>query len=416
MNDTRFKILYIIFIVICILYPSKYIVGPISIRHIISLIMLASCLLEGFRADKYLFLYCGFLLFLGISSVATGFGGTFFNKLFGTYLPIVAAYASTFLLIKKFEGTNLLVWTIVCIGVLNAIVTIGQFFNWTVVDELCSILRFEIDEKYTTISDIKESEGITLPGLFNSVENGYFLSATALLVLFNKKSSFYLNVLLWSIVMAASFLAQERAGFMLAIIFSAFIIGKHFISGNNVVGFIVVTILFVVCAYFIINHIDDLLSSDFRYIKGFEEGNRGEYRYITWRYIFNNPMGGFYEFDSTGYNHPHNFILNAFLFGGFFGGICVLLLLTLQIIRIIPYLYRNTKSEYSQWAFIWGLMYVDYSIVSMVHNASIVQGIMPFFIWWGAFLAYAEFKEEEKTFEVINERDEDIIFYTKISR
>lgn len=393
----RFKLLYIIFIVICILYPSKYIVGPISIRHIISLIMLASCLLEGFRADKYLYLYCGFLLFLGISSVATGFGGTFFNKLFGTYLPFVAAYASTFLLIKKFEGTNLLVGTIVCIGVLNAIVTIGQFFDLSLAEKISSILHVEIDEKYVTLLDFKEeSEGLALPGLLGTVDNGYFLSATALLTLYNKNCRFSINVCLWMIVITASFLAQERAGFLIAIVFSALIVRRNLLSKNKTVGYFVLIAFLLIGALAIYSYLDDILSSDLRYSKGFEGDGRSEYRIVSWSYLFQNPMGGFYYFDALGHHHPHNFFVNAFLYGGFWGGICLIVLFVLQIVRITPYLFRTNDSKMFQWAFIWGIMYIDYSLNSMVHNASIVQGILPFFVWWGAFLASDELYEEDE--------------------
>lgn len=397
----RFKLLYIIFIVICILYPSKYIVGPISFRHIISVIMLAACIWEGFRSDKYLYLYYGFVFFLGISSIATGFAGTFFNRLLGSYLPMVTAYAATYLLIKKKEGTNVIIWTFVFIGILNALVTIGQFFNWGIIDDLFSFLRFEIDDNFTTISELKDAEGLTLPGLMGNVNNGFFLSATALLILYNRQCNFYFNILLWLVVMAASFLAQERAGFMLACAFSAFIVGNHYFSKNTTLGFFAVVIMLIVSAYLINFYMEEVLSSELRYAKGLEGDSRSEYRSVTWNYILNNPMGGFYEFNSNGNNHPHNYFLNAFLFGGFFGGIFVILLLILQVIKIIPFLFRNKETEESKWAFIWGLIYIDYTLNSLVHNASIVQGIMPFFIWWGAFLAYAELHEEEQN-EIID--------------
>ena len=395
----RFKILYVAFILICILYPNIIIFGPISYRHIISLIMLVVCILEGFKPDVYLYLYYGFLLFLGISSIATGFSGVFFNKLFGTYIPIVAAYAATYLLIKKYDGTNIIVWTIVCVGVLNAIVTIGQFFDWSIADSICSILNVEIDEKYVNILDNKEdSEGTALPGLLGSVDNGYFLSATALLSLYNKNCKIPINLFVWLIIIAASFLAQERAGFILALFFSAFIVGDYFYSmKNKTAGLVLLVFVLIVCASVVYSYMDDIMSSELRYTKGFEGDDRSVLRSETWDYVLNNPMGGFYEFNSSGHQHPHNFLMNAFLFGGFLGGIILIALLFIQIIRIIPYVFRHLESKEAQWAFIWGLMYIDYSLNSMVHNASIVQGVMPFFIWWGAFIACADLNEEEMT-------------------
>lgn len=398
----RFKIIYLLFVVYCIVYPYKVLAGPITFRHVISLLMLGVCIYEGFRSDRYLYLYYVFVLFFGISSIATGFIGDFVRGFFGTYISMIAAYVATYLLIKKYDGTGFLVWTLICIGLLNAIVTIGQFFDSGIIDSLCSFMRIEINEKYAGFVDYSESGGFALPGLLSSLNNGYFLSATALLVLYNKKCNFYINFILWLVIMAASFLAQERAGFMLAIAFSAFIVGEYFFTKKKAIGYIVLIILLIISASVIYSYMDDILSSELRYTKGFEGDNRSEYRAVTWNYLFNNPMGGFFAFDASGHMHPHNFFVNAFLFGGFFGGLCLIVLLLLQFIRIIPYLFRNPGSDMAQWAFIWGLMYIDYSINAMVHNPSIAQGVMPFFIWWGAFISSAELSEENQSLELDN--------------
>ena len=392
----KFKIVYLLFFLFCIVYPYKVIAGPITFRHVFSLLMLGLCIYEGFQSDKYLYLYYAFVLLFGISSVAMGHAGEYFRGLFGTYISMIAAYAATYILIKKYDGTNLLVWTIVCIGILNAVVTIGQFFEWSITEELCSLLKVEVDDKYVSIIESQESESnsLSLPGLLSSLNNGYFLSATALLILFNKKCNFYINFLLWLVVIGASFVAQERAGFMIAIVFSAFIVGDYFFSKSKTAGFFALVIILIVSASVLYAFLDDILASELRYTKGLEGDARGEYRSVTWDYILHNPMGGFFEFESEGHHHPHNFFLNTFLFGGFLGGICLIVLLIFQIIKIVPYLFRNKDSEEAQWAFIWGLMYIDYTINSMVHNPSIVQGVVPFFIWWGAFLAYSERDEE----------------------
>lgn len=392
----KFKIVYLLFFLFCIVYPYKVIAGPITFRHVVSLFMLGLCIYEGFQSDKYLYLYYAFVLLFGISSVAMGHAGDYFRGLFGTYISMIAAYAATYILIKKYDGTNLLVWTIVCIGILNAVVTIGQFFEWSITEKLCSLLKVEVDDKYVSIIESQESDSnsLSLPGLLSSLNNGYFLSATALLILFNRKCNFYINFLLWLVVIGASFVAQERAGFMIAIVFSAFIVGDYFFSKSKTAGFFALVIIMIVSASAIYAFLDDILASELRYTKGLEGDARGEYRSVTWDYILHNPMGGFFEFESEGHHHPHNFFLNTFLFGGFFGGICLIVLLIFQIIKIVPYLFRNKDSEEAQWAFIWGLMYIDYTINSMVHNPSIVQGVVPFFIWWGAFLAYSELDEE----------------------
>lgn len=393
----KFKILYIIFIIVCVIYPFKLIYEPVTYRHILSLFILGVCIYEGFKSEKYLYLYFVFLFCLGFSSILTGYAGQFINKFFGTYIPIITAYTSTYILIKKYKGTNLLVWLFVGIAVFDALVTIGQFFHLGIVDRLYEGLRLDYNEEFHDKSGRRISlEGFAIPGLFDTVVNGYFLSATSLLVLFNKKSNIIINICLWLIVIIASLLAQERTGFFLAIIFSAFIIGKYIFAKSKSIGFVLVTVFFAVAAYFAVSYSDLLFSSDLRFAKGFETDSRDEMRAEAWNYLFSNPFGGAYDYDASGYRAPHNFFLNAFLYGGIIGGIFIIVLLVLQVIRIYPYLFRGKNTEYAQWAFIFGLMYIDYSLNSMLHNASIIHGTFMFFVWWGAFLGFAFLDEKEE--------------------
>ena len=84
----KFKIVYLLFFLFCIVYPYKVIAGPITFRHVVSLFMLGLCIYEGFQSDKYLYLYYAFVLLFGISSVAMGHAGDYFRGLFGTYISI----------------------------------------------------------------------------------------------------------------------------------------------------------------------------------------------------------------------------------------------------------------------------------------------------------------------------------------
>ena len=44
-----FKVFYIVFILVCVLYPFRAIVAPITYRHILSLVMLGFCLFLKFK-------------------------------------------------------------------------------------------------------------------------------------------------------------------------------------------------------------------------------------------------------------------------------------------------------------------------------------------------------------------------------
>lgn len=394
-----YKVFYILLIIVCVLYPLKMIVAPITFRHIFSLLMFVFCLFLGFKTDKYITLYLAFLFFLGISSAITGFFGTYVNKLFGTYLPAITVWMSTYLLIKKYNGIGVLVWLFVGIGALNAIITIGQFFSMEFVNVLFERFQFATDEEFLEKAGRRlTAEGLVIPGLFSSVLNGYFLSASALLILYNKKCNIIINIVLWVVVMVASFMAQERAGFFLAIAFSAYIIVQYFFSKSRLTG-IVMTLIFVIALVIIVStYLDFLFSSDSRFAKGFESDGRSELRDVTWRYLFKNPLGGVYEFFDANNRPPHNYFTNAFLYGGIFGGISLIVLLILQVVRILPFIVHIPKTDNDKWAFIWGLMYIDLSINSMVHNASLVTGqLLFFYICWSAFHALSTLENKVKT-------------------
>ena len=392
-----FPVLYVIFLVICVLYPFKTIVGPVAFRHVFSLFLLGVCIREGFRSDKYLHLYFIFLFFLAISSTLTGYIGFFFNKLLGTYMPFITAYAATYLLIKKYNCAGLLAWLIVGFAVFDAIVTIGQFFNLDYVERIYSIMNMDLDEEFGEKMGRKDMlEGYAIAGIFDSVANGYFLSATAILALFNKKCSIIFRILLWLIILVASLLAQERSGFFMALAFSVFIIGRFFMSKGKKLGIIMVVVFVAIAGFFILSNVDLLFSSNLRFAKGFENDGRESFRAVAWDYLFQNPLGGFYDFMESGNRGSHSFFVNAFLYGGIFGGLCVIVLVILQVVKILPYLFSKPKTEYAEWSFIWGLMYIDYTINSMVHNASIMSGTLFFFVWWGAFLGFVALDERER--------------------
>ena len=395
MNNKVYRILYVIFIIVSVLYRYEMITSTVSYRHVISLIMLGVSLFAGYRADKYMWLYVAFLLCFALSSFVTGYSGLFFNRFFGTYLPFITACSATYVLITKFQGADLLIWLFVGIGLFDAVITIGQFFRWGFVDHVYSIFSFSYDKDFLELSHQRSDfYGRVLVGLFDPVTNGYFLSAMSLLVLCNKKCKIFINVALWVVVISASFLAQERSGFFLAVILSVFIFIRYLGQKIGYFGIIVGVIIMLFLAVYAANHTGLLLNGDFRYSKGLDMQNRDELRNSAWTYILHNPIGGLFDYTAKGNGHPHIFFINAFLYGGLFGGIIVIYLLFLQLIRIFPFLFKKLSDLNAEWAFVWGLMYVDYTLISMLHNASILSGTFLFFIWWGAFVAFSDMATE----------------------
>ena len=396
-----FKVLYFIYLILAYLFPTVNVVGSLSIRHIMMLVMLVACIVKGIRWDGNMTLYTVFWAFFGLSSVLTGFAGVFFSKFFGTFMQAYVIFFATYVLIKKYDGANWLYYFFLVFGLLDAIVTIGQFYHMGFAERIVELIGTNYDEDFISRMERYDiMEGVAVQGLVDSVRNGYFLSAMAVLALYNRKGRITLfNLIVWFVIMAASLLAQERMGFFVAVLLSFLI----FISTVSVrfgrIGWLVVVLFAFVALVFLPMGWEALQGGDLRFSKEIDiAGERGALARIGWDYFINHPLGAYYEYDFLGYPYPHNVFVNMFLTGGIFGGIAVLIMFFKQIVAIVKYLFRSMRTRKITIASMWGLMFIAYSLNSITHNASIVFGTYDFFIFWGAFEAI----KKKENLSVIN--------------
>lgn len=387
-----FKILYFIYLTLAFLFPTITVVGVLSIRHIAMIVMLFVCIGKGVHWDKYMTLYTVFLLFFGISSVLTGYSGVFFTRLMGTFLQVYVVYFSTYILVKEYRGEVLLFYYVLGLGLLNAIVTIGQFYNLSFADRIVAFLGISYEENIASYMErFDVMEGIALQGLVGSVNNGYFLSAIAVLSLYNRKGKITIvNLAMWGVVMIASFLAQERMGFFVALLMS-FVVFVYVISNKlKRTGWLFVIIFGVLALSLLPRGIDLLQGGELRYSSEINLSNeRGSLARTGWNYFLNNPMGGFFEYESK-YPYPHNVFINMFVVGGLFGGIVILILFTMQLMVLGKYLVKILRKQQITFTAFYGLMFLAYTINSLTHNLSIVLGTFEFFLFWSAFEAMRE--------------------------
>lgn len=390
-----FKTLYFIYITLAFLFPTTNVVGVMSLRHIVMLVMLFICVTKGVRWDKYLTLYTVFLFFFGLSSIITGYGLQFLYRLLGSFLQVYVFYFSTDVLVKEYHGEKGLYYFFLAFGLLDALVTIGQFYHLGFADRIINLLGITYEETLASYMDRFDTmEGIALQGLLGSVHNGYFLSAIAVLALYNKKGKLsLLNLGLWGVVMVASFLAQERMGFFVALLVS-FIVFVFAISNRmGKSGWFAVFVFAGLVLFLLPKGMDLLQGGNTRYSG--EISIAAERGYLTrsgWSYFLNNPMGAFFEYTLQN-EYPHNVIVNMFLVGGLFGGVAVLILFVKQLVVLAWYLVNLLKRHHLTFAAVWGLMFLAYTINSLTHNLSIVLGTFEFFLFWSAFKALREREE-----------------------
>lgn len=388
----KFKIYYCIFLIICLFYPFLYVYEAISIRHIAAVVMIVWLIMIGeFKIDKFVKIFCIFLFFYGLSSIVTGFGSEYINKLFGTYLSCIAFYMSTKTMIIKYDSLKWVVYLILCIAIVDAIVTIGQFFNNPIARGVTLLLRVQnVDEllweKYESGGGLM---GVAAGGLLGDIENGYFLSAATILSLFNMKNG-KIGIINWALfifLFFALFATQERAGLGMGVLCCGTYI---FINTKEYRSNIWIIALFVVFAvYFGGQYLSSIVDIDStRYgLEGSDMGGRKELSSGAWSYILSNPLGGAFDFFAKGNREPHNFIANSFLYGGILGGLVVIAIIFSQLVRITKIIVKSFRShKYSYSIVVFSLMYLAYTGNSAFHNLSLATGADMFFLLWGAIV------------------------------
>ena len=220
----KFKILYSIFLVVSLFYSTVPILGPISIRHIMTIIMLGVCYLEGgLKLDRFLRWYMLFMLFYIVVEAGSGYSSYIFGKILGTYLASIVLYISTKVIIEKYQAAHLIISILVILGLINAIEAIWQFTGNPIAQILPRILHISLSEEDIAYYNAREDfHGYGVGGLMGIVTSGYFLSATSVLALYNKKDKISIvNWVAFAVIFFALFLVQERSGLMASIICAA---------------------------------------------------------------------------------------------------------------------------------------------------------------------------------------------------
>ena len=265
----RYKILYILFFIAALLYGNYRIFWGITPRNVMTIVMMVVCIIEDrrFFLDKWFGIYLFFLLFFAMSSMLTGYLSQFLHRLIGFFLVGYVGYWSTKILVKKYEAVRLVLSLFLIIGLLDIVVTIGQFYNvpfFTVIPQLMGI---SVDAEFLDdLNTGEEALGVVLPGIMaTDVYNGYFLMVIGVLSFCFLRSGFRIIALLpWLLTMVASFMVQQRAPFYILIFVSAFVIIKVVLLGKSRFKWLFVLLLLVLIPIGVEHLYDFLISGDSR--------------------------------------------------------------------------------------------------------------------------------------------------------
>lgn len=387
----RYKILYVLFIVTTLLYGAWHVMGPLSLRHIMTIIMGFICLLEcrRFYFDKYLGLYFIFVVFWELSSFITGYPSEFFHDFVGYVVVTYVAYWATVLLKRKSNSLQVLFYAIIAIGLLDSAVTVSQAFNVPLFDSILSRLHLTVDnEMYLSrLSREDDLMGFSIPGIFESpVYNGHFLIMSTLFSLSLQKYRFRpIGMIITFLLFSGLFFCQQRAPFFLSLLLFLFVVYKTYISGRSIwIKTVTITVLSIVFMVFIGEYSTVLSSMGTRYDDGFsvKDDPRSAIYSFAIEWISNHPFGNLYELIQI--KHPHNFFLNAFVYAGWIGGLFIIFDLFIQLVLVIKTLVKTINTSTFS-SLVLAATYLGLTGNSMFHNISIVSGDAMTWITWAAF-------------------------------
>lgn len=380
-----FKILYSIYLIVSLFYGTVPIMGSISVRHILTIIMLGACYLEGgLKLDRFLKWYMGFLLFYVVVEAGSGYSSYVFGKILGTYLASIVLYMATKVVIEKYNAEHLIISILIILGLINAIEAIGQYFGNPIALALPQILHIPMSEEDLELIVNSDTPLQNVAGLMGIVTSGYFLSAISVLALYSKKEKITtLNWALFAVIFFALFLVQERSGLIAGIICAILYLSLVSLSGQRYVKNAI--LICIVATIITSGFVSKIVSfEDTRYSTlGMSDRKRISIATDAISWVLHNPIGGKSYYYAMGGYYPHNFFANALLFGGIIGGGILIGILFVQLSKIINIVSGYYKSStYSPLLIAICMAYLCYTINSLFHNYSLVTGGEMIFLLW----------------------------------
>lgn len=390
-------LVYILFFIAQLLYGSWHVWGPLTPRHIMTIVMFVFCIRErAFIIDKYMPWFYTFVTVFLLLGLTGGYESDTLSKFIAYYFVSIVAYYSSLVFLQKYNGGYCLVIVLILLGILNSLITIGNMFMMPWAANITDILHVSNnDELLSNVysrTNTDSMDGFAVPGLINAVGNGYLMSYLTILSLFSKDKKIHLyNIVIYVLFLTTLALIQERSAFVAGSVLSIYAIFrilkmKNTNGKNNNVRIICIIVF---CAITLLpKAYEYMMSGSMRYAtEGFNYADgRSSLNEKSMDFILSNPMGGFYDFMQQYHVYPHNLFFNALIYGGLLGGLCIFVLFIKQFILIIPTLTKQiTDINYD--FFIFSLMFAAYNLCSITHNQSVVTGDPTFWVLWALCLS-----------------------------
>lgn len=377
-----FKIYYIILLLATLLLGQVHIVGPITGRYIAVALMFIICMAQRFRfpRNKYTVLYLVYIFIILLTSIYHGYLEEFFKLFAGYFLPTLVFIWATYILVIKYESPRLLLYTLLGVCLVNAIVTILQYYMNPIglgIAYALNVVSTDVGENILMKME-KGMTGFVMSGIVGAVPNGYFSAVGTVLALFGlytrKYISSLLSLIIWMVLFYGLFCVQERAGMIAGLLGSSLVLFTLFFNRLSTSGkFLTLTVLFIGGLYFV-GQIDLAKYTEGTRYESFDLDSRENLYEASKNYLSDNIfVANMLDFHDKYGRYPHNLFYNAFIYGSFWGGILMLYVLVLMIKRAVMFLRRKTNDTNSH-IVVFACAFLAYTACSLTHNASILSG------------------------------------------
>ncbi len=398
---------YLIFLVSVLLLGS-FLIGPFSGRVWLVIAMLMYLLFSArrskvYKKNIYINVFIISIVFLFLAQIMNGDMESFGVKwLFANHFVCVIAFVATCFVIRNDTQNRMtiIISTMMVLLIADSIVTIMQYGNnpigWAINLLLMQGRNEEVMAFQESHQMLESLAGVAkAPGIFDSaVENGLFIGSCGVLPFYfflrESKLMKVLATMVMVLSLVACFFCQERAAMLVLLASVLFLFFKIFDKRMKWISLAVILFIAVIVVANI--NLSSIDYGRFEDVGLFSNESRKDIWSSFLSFISDNLLwGGVDRFKSiTGGISPHNYFFNAFVFGGFWGGITLIALYIMLVFKCYKLIVSKTSSNTTR---VIAVSFMSILVQSLVHNASIISGDVLTFILLGLMVATEGAKE-----------------------
>lgn len=370
---------------------------PLNLVQVTGILLIILCFIIDNRIfwDKYQRLFWLFMLFYAVSSWLTGYLTDFLSTLANTIFGVVSIYWSTRILIRDYNVLWPLLIPVAIIACLDSTITMFQCLGYHQLDFIPYMLGTYNEDIMAYMDRKSMTYGQSLNGLFlNPVLNGhYLLFMFSLLLICIKDKLVSLKIIFPAIALIGLFFCQQRSAFFWALIVLVFFLFSLLKRGNIRKSLFIPIVIIALITLFSGNFLERIVSpngmiSDSRLLNLEDTGRNSIYdnslNFITSHLLF----GGHFKFIAETNMPPHNLLLDAFIAGGFFGGIVLIVMIVKQITLVL-----RSFNKHSIICLVYGLCFLSMIGDAMFHNSGYTTGDKVVWLSWALFISQIEFED-----------------------